>query len=105
MNPEAIKAYDILKMATIEGAEVLGLQDEIGTIEVGKKADIIIIDTKNLRFTPENDVATTLVYSSNGSDVLTTIVDGQVLMENKKFLYSDEEEVKSHLVQNSKRLF
>lgn len=105
MDPEAIKAYDILKMATIEGAEVLGLENEIGTIEVGKKADIIIIDTKNLRFSPENDVATTLVYSSNGCDVLTTIVDGKVLMENRKFLYSDVEEVKRHLIQNSKRLF
>ncbi len=104
MNPEAIKAYDILKMATIEGAEVLGLQDEIGTIEIGKKADIIIIDTSGLRFTPENDIATTLVYSANGSDVLTTIVDGEVLMENRKFLYSDEELVKKKVKENSKRL-
>ncbi len=105
MNPEAIKAYDVLKMATIEGAEVLGLQDEIGTIEVGKKADIIIIDTSNIRFTPINDIATTLVYLANGSDVLTTIVDGKVLMENRKFLYSDENLVKEHINQNCKRLF
>ena len=104
MNPEAIKAYDVLKMATIEGAQVLGLQDEIGTIEVGKKADMIIIDTTGLRFTPINDIATTLVYSANGSDVLTTIVDGKVLMENRKFLYSSEEEVKNHINQNAERL-
>ena len=104
MNPEAIKAYDILKMATIEGAKVLGLQDEIGTIEVGKKADMIIIDTKGLRFTPMNDIATTLVYSANGSDVLTTIVDGKVLMENRKFLVSDEELVKQHVRENAERL-
>ena len=104
MNPEAIKAYDILKMATIEGAKVLGLQDEIGTIEVGKKADMIIIDTKGLRFTPMNDIATTLVYSANGSDVLTTIIDGKVLMENRKFLVSDEELVKQHVRENAERL-
>lgn len=104
MNPEAIKAYDILKMATIEGAEVLGLQNEIGTIEIGKKADIIIIDTNNLKFSPENDISTALVYAINGNDVLTTIVDGKVLMENRKFLYSDEELVKTHVKQNAKRL-
>ena len=104
MDAEIIKAYDILKMATIEGAEVLGLQDEIGTIEVGKKADIIIIDTSDLRFTPENDIATTLVYAANGSDVVTTIVDGKVLMENRKFLFSDESEIKEHVMQNANRL-
>ncbi|MBR1540424.1 MAG: amidohydrolase [Clostridia bacterium] len=104
MDAEAIKAYDILKMATIEGAEVLGLQDEIGTIEVGKKADIIIIDTSDLRFTPENDIATTLVYAANGSDVVTTIVDGKVLMENRNFLFSDESEIKEHVMQNANRL-
>ena len=91
-------------MATIEGAEVLGLQDEIGTIEVGKKADIIIIDASSLKFTPENDIATILVYGANGNDVLTTIVDGKVLMENRKFLYSDEDEVKKHVVLNARRL-
>lgn len=104
MESTAIKAYDILKMATIEGASVLGLQDEIGTIEVGKKADIIIIDTNNIRFVPENDIATTLVYAANGSDVLTTIVDGKVLMENKKLTISDEEEVKKYILQNADRL-
>ena len=103
-NAEAIKAYDILKMATIEGAEVLGLQEKIGTIEVGKQADIIVIDTSDLKFTPENDIATTLVYAANGSDILTTIVDGKVLMEDRKFLLSDEETVKAHVKQNAKRL-
>jgi len=103
-NAEVIKAYDILKMATIEGAEVLGLQHEIGTIEVGKKADMIVINTSDLRFTPENDIATILVYAANGSDVLTTIVDGKVLMEDKKFLFSDEATIKEHMLQNAKRL-
>ena len=104
MKPEIIKAYTILKMATIEGAEVLGLQNEIGTIEVGKKADIIIIDTDTLKFIPENDIATTLVYSLNGNDVLTTIIDGRVLMENRKFLYSDEEIIKENLRKNARDL-
>lgn len=104
LNPEAIKAYDILKMATIEGAKVLGLENSIGTIEVGKKADIIVINTNDLRFTPENDIATTLVYSANGSDVETTIIDGKVLMENHRLLYSNEDEVKAHVLENAARL-
>lgn len=104
LNPEAIKAYDILKMATIEGAKVLGLENSIGTIEVGKKADIIVINTNDLRFTPENDIATTLVYSANGSDVETTIIDGKVLMENYRLLYSNEDEVKAHVLENAARL-
>ena len=104
LNPEAIDAYNILKMSTIEGAEVLGLQDEIGTIEVGKKADIIVIDTSSLKFVPENDIASLLVYVANGNDVITTIVDGKVLMENKRFLFSDENVVKEQVNKNAKRL-
>ena len=105
MDPVSIKAYDVLKMATIEGAKVLGLDDQIGTIEVGKKADIIIIDNTDLRFTPENDIATTLVYTANGLDVDTTIIDGKVLMENKVLCGSNEDLVKQKVVENAKRLF
>lgn len=104
MDAEAIKAYDILKMATIEGAHVLGLQNDIGTIEVGKKADIIILNSSDLRLSPINDIASTLVYSANGNDVLTTIVDGKVLMENRKILYSDENKIKQNLNTNARRL-
>ncbi len=67
MEPNAITAYDILKMATIEGAKVLGLDKEIGTIEVGKKADIIFIKTDKIHLCPENDVCANIVYSANRS--------------------------------------
>ncbi|MCX4302779.1 MAG: amidohydrolase [Clostridia bacterium] len=67
MKPNAITAYDILKMATIEGAKVLGLDKEIGTIEVGKKADIIFIKTDKIHLCPENDVCANIVYSANRS--------------------------------------
>lgn len=68
MEPTAINAYQILKMATIEGARVLGLDDEIGTIEEGKKADLIFINTNKTHLYPENDLCTNLVYSANGAD-------------------------------------
>ena len=105
MDPVSIKAYDVLKMATIEGAKVLGLDDQIGTVEVGKKADIIIINNKDLRFTPENDIATTIVYTANGLDVDTTIVDGKVLMENRVICGLNEDLVKQKVNENAKRLF
>ena len=92
-DPTIIKSYELLKMATIDGAKVLGLDKEIGTIEVGKKADIILINLKNTHLYPQNDICTNLVFSSNGSDIDTTIVDGKILMENRKLINIDEEKI------------
>lgn len=104
MDPTAIKAYDLLKMATIEGARVLGLEDEIGTIEVGKKADIIFINTNKTHLYPENDLCTNLVYSANGADVDTVIVDGKIIMQNRKLLHINEKDVKKNIAKVVKRL-
>ena len=93
LNPTCINAYEVLKMATINGAKTLSLQDEIGSLEVGKKADIILVDMKGAHVNPVNDICSNLVYSSNGADVLTTIVDGNILMENRKLLGIDEKKV------------
>ena len=90
-DPTIIKAYEILKMATIDGAKVLGLDKEIGSIEVGKKADLILINLDQHHLWPQNDICTNLVYSANGEDVLTTIVDGKILMENRKLTNINEE--------------
>lgn len=92
-DPTIIKAYDILKMATIDGAKLLGLNHEIGTIEIGKKADIILIDINKPHLTPENDIVTNLVYSANSSDVDTVIVDGKLLMQNRILVEIDEAEI------------
>ena len=104
MDPTAIKAYDLLKMATIEGARVLGLEDEIGTIEVGKKADMIFINTNKTHLYPENDLCTNLVYSANGADVDTVMVDGKILMQNRKLLNINEKHVKKNIAKVVKRL-
>lgn len=93
LEPTVIKAYDILRMATIEGAEILGLDSEIGTIECGKKADIILIDINKPHLFPENDLITNIVYSANGADVNTTIIDGKIVMENRKIIDIDENEI------------
>ena len=104
MDPTSIKAYDILKMATIEGAKVLCLDDEIGTVEVGKKADLIIINKDKTHLYPENDLCTNLVYSANGADVDTVIVDGKVLMQNRKLISINEKLVRKNVAKVVKRL-
>ena len=97
MEPTSINAYEILKMATIEGARVLNLDHEIGTVEVGKKADLIFINTNKTHLYPENDLCTNLVYSANGSDVDTVMIDGKIIMQNRKLLTINEKHVKKIL--------
>ena len=104
MEPTSINAYEILKMATIEGARVLGLDDEIGTIEVGKKADLIFINTNKTHLYPENDLCSNLVYSANGADVDTVIIDGKIIMKNRKLLHINEKHVKKNIAKVVKRL-
>ena len=80
-------------MATINGAKLLGLEDKIGSIEVGKKADIIIVDISpkldNIKMLPNNDVISNLVYNTEGNSVDTSIINGEILMENRKINFVD----------------
>lgn len=92
-DPKSISARSVLEMATIGGARALGLADKIGTLEAGKRADIAIIDLSRPRTQPIYSLASAIVYSASGSDVVTTIVDGRILMENGKILVLDEPEL------------
>lgn len=83
-NPLKMPSYEVLKMATINGAKTLGLEDRIGTIEEGKLADIIIIDVDTSCTRPINDIFSQIVYNVKGSNVETTIINGKVLMENRE---------------------
>ena len=105
MEPTSIKAYDILKMATIEGAKVLGMDDQIGTIEPGKKADMIFIRTDRIHLCPDNDVCSNIVYSANGADVDTVMIDGKIIMQNRKMVDIDEKEVIRQVKKIAKRIF
>lgn len=77
-------ASEILEMATIGGAKVLNLDKKIGSIEVGKKADLVLFETESINMQPIYDYYSVLVYSANPSNVDTVIVDGKILVENKK---------------------
>lgn len=91
-DPSCLKVREILRMATVGGARALGMED-VGTIEPGKKADLILVDLKAPHLTPSHDVCSNLVYSTRGSDVHTLIVDGRILMEGRRVLTLQEEEV------------
>ena len=104
MEPSSISAYDILKMATIEGAKVLGLENEIGTLEPGKKADMIFIKTDKLHMCPANDVCANFLYSSNGAVVESVMIDGKVIMQNRKMINLDEKQVMRQVKKIAKRL-
>ena len=80
--PGALTARDALWMATRAGARTLGLESEIGSIETGKKADVILVSRRRPHLAPDVDPFSTLVYAARGSDVRTTIVDGEILVEH-----------------------
>src|SRR5258708_3976877 len=89
-GPEALPAGRVLRMATIDGARALGLENEIGSLEAGKCADVIVVNLNQLHSTPQSDVVSALVYSAVASDVLATVIDGQVLMRDGKLLAMNE---------------
>ena len=92
-NPKLLPAYEVLKMATINGAKTLGLEDKVGSIEIGKRADIIIIDLDTVLTKPVNNIVSEIVYNIKGNNVCTTIVDGNILMEDRKLTKNIENDV------------
>lgn len=92
-GPAALPARDVLWMATREGARALALDGEIGSIAVGKRADVILVDRDRPHLAPDADPWSTLVYAARGSDVTLTVIDGEVLTENRKLVRMDAREI------------
>jgi 5-methylthioadenosine/S-adenosylhomocysteine deaminase len=91
-GPEVLPAQRMLRMATIDGARAMGLDGEIGSLETGKRADVAIVRMNGLHAIPAKDFVSALVYSAEASDVDTVVVDGRVLMRDRKLLTVDEAE-------------
>jgi 5-methylthioadenosine/S-adenosylhomocysteine deaminase len=91
--PGALTARDALWMATREGARALGLEDEIGSIEPGKRADLIIVERDRPHLSPDPDVWSTLAYAARGTDVRMTMVDGEILVRDFTLTQMDAAEI------------
>lgn len=89
---------EIVEMATMGGARVLGLDKIVGSIEVGKKADLVLIETKSVNMQPIYDYYATIVYSSNPSNVHTVIVDGKIVVRNKELVSGDFSKIRKDLL-------
>ena len=91
-NAVSMPAYEVLKMATINGAKALNLEDKIGSLQEGKIADIIILNLNDVVTNPVNDIVSDIVYNAKGTNVETTIINGNILLESRK-IKKDEKEV------------
>lgn len=103
-DPTAITAWDALEMATINGARALGLEDSIGSLEPGKKADVVIVKLNGPHIHPVNDPLGALVYSANASDVETVILNGEVVVDNGRIVNIDEEALRSCVEKTLERI-
>src|SRR5260221_14697098 len=88
--PLIVPAETVLEMATINGARALGLEHEIGSLEAGKKADLVVIDLNCLHTTPSPNPISSLVYAATGAEVDAVVVDGRIVVEHGQLLTMDE---------------
>jgi 5-methylthioadenosine/S-adenosylhomocysteine deaminase len=102
-----LNGYDALRMATYGGAKALGMEDEIGTLEVGKKADIILVDLTTPWVNPiyKPNLITNLVYNANGSDVTDVFVDGNVVVRDKEIQTVDRRDVLKETQRRADRIW
>ncbi|MFZ5816672.1 MAG: amidohydrolase family protein [Bacillota bacterium] len=103
-DPSAYTAYDAVEMATIEAARVLGLADELGSLQPGKRADIILIDTERPHMVPNHDPFGLVAYSALPGDVAMTLVDGQVVYEAGRLTQADGREIMARAREAAARL-
>jgi 5-methylthioadenosine/S-adenosylhomocysteine deaminase len=94
-QPTAHPVEGILRMATRSAARVLGLEAQVGSLEVGKRADIITLDRRGLHFYPRNNLFADLVYSAKGADVRDVFVDGRLLVRDGEIFGADLDEARS----------
>jgi cytosine/adenosine deaminase-related metal-dependent hydrolase len=92
-DPSWLPPGRVLEMCTVDGAKALGMADDIGSLEVGKKADVILVDLRRPHLYPANMPAFRVVYFANGNDVHTVIVDGKVVLEDRKATQVDEDAI------------
>lgn len=103
-SADNLKAFDVLKMATINGAKALGLGDKVGTVEEGKCADLIMINIDNINHIPNNDLIASLCYSTYENDISYVFINGELVYENGEYTYLDIEDIKENVKRLSENL-
>ncbi len=93
-DPTVLPAEEVFSMLTINGARALGLQDQVGSLEVGKLADLAVLDFDSVNLTPCYDLYSHLVYAAAPADVCHTMIHGKMVMQDRQMLTLDEEKVK-----------
>lgn len=104
-NSMLMNSYDVLKMATIDGAKVLGLDGKIGSIEVGKQANLILLSLDNIMTQPKNDIIANIVYNANQNNVEKVIINGNIILSDNKINNINEYEIINKCEEITKRLF
>ena len=104
MDPQVVPAKTALRMATAERRRAIGLGDQIGSLTVGRRADLIQVSLDDLHFTPLYDLISHLVYVADEQDVVTVIVDGKVLMREGEVLTVDVERVRAEAAALAERI-
>jgi 5-methylthioadenosine/S-adenosylhomocysteine deaminase len=104
MDTTVMDALTVLRMATIEGAKALGIGNMTGSLEKGKRADIIIIDSNKPHLIPIYNPYSHLVYSAKGSDVSYTIINGRLVMAERRLLTMDMDDIIKKAVSKSKEI-
>jgi cytosine/adenosine deaminase-related metal-dependent hydrolase len=105
LGPDALPAARVLELATLGGARALGLEQEIGSIEVGKKADLVVLDLSAPHAQPESaDLVSRIVYSARASDVRHVIVDGKIVVQDGRLRTANVEEINREANKATRRL-
>ncbi|MFI3277365.1 MAG: amidohydrolase [Rikenellaceae bacterium] len=104
MDATAISAYDILRMATVNGAKAIGMEGRLGILAEGALADIIVVDNQKLHHRPRLNTVSSLVYCAKASDVVTTIVNGEVVVHDGQLCGGDIEAIARDVEQRSGRI-
>ncbi|WPG98720.1 Hypothetical protein R9X50_00151400 [Acrodontium crateriforme] len=104
MDPTMVPAETVLELATVNGAKALGLADSIGSLDIGKKADFVVLDMRAVHLQPWFNPVSAVVYSATGRDVEHVVVDGKLVVENGKLLTMDEEAVWQEAERRSKEV-
>jgi 5-methylthioadenosine/S-adenosylhomocysteine deaminase len=104
MDPTAMNAEQTLHAATLGGAETLGMENQIGTLAVGRKADMIVMNMNQPHLTPLYNIPSHLVYAARGADVLHSIINGRVVMENRILQSLDEDRILAQMRETSQNI-